>query len=149
MLQVCDELGFAVNPNTVHPATTEIEFLGIIIDSEKIELRISKDRLDEVLDEINEWRTERRGRKRELLSLIGKLAFISRVVVNGRSFLRRFIDTAAKAKHLHHYVRLSPGMHAGLDWWYFYLEQWSGISIFPDHTWTDASTLTSTRTPVT
>ncbi len=141
MLQVCEDVGFAVNPKKVHPATTELEFLGIIIDTEKMELRISNDRLEEVLEVIQQWRGKRRGKKRELLSLIGKLSFVTRVVAHGRSFLRRFIDTASKAKHLHHYVRLPSGFQADLDWWYYYLEQWNGISMFPDPIWTEASTL--------
>jgi len=141
MLQVCKDVGFAVNPKKVHSASSELEFLGIIIDTKKMELRISEDRLEEALDEIKNWRTKKRGKKRDLLSLIGKLSFISRVVVHGRSFLRRFIDTASKARHLHHYVRLPQGFHADLDWWYLYLAQWNGISMFPDPIWIDASSL--------
>jgi hypothetical protein len=141
MLTVCAELGFAVNPQKVVPACTELEFLGIVIDTDKMELRISDERLTEIKSELDQWRKRPRGRKRALLSLIGKLSFVARVVRNGRSFLRRFIEAASQTAHLHHYVKLSQDTRADLEWWYQYLDQWNGISIFPDPLWTTAASL--------
>ena len=45
MLAICQKLGFSVQPSKVVKPTTCIEFLGIIIDSSKMELRISQERM--------------------------------------------------------------------------------------------------------
>ena len=40
MLKVCEDVGFEVNPDKVVEPTPVIEFLGIIVDSQRMELRI-------------------------------------------------------------------------------------------------------------
>jgi len=74
MLNVCDTVGFAVNPSKVVQPRTQLEFLGIWIDTDKMELRISEGRLQEISLELHSWSSRRRGKKRSLLSLIGKLS---------------------------------------------------------------------------
>ena len=102
MLSICQDLGFAVNPKKVVLPTTELEFLGITLDTVKMELRISEERIEEVTIELLPWKTRKSCTKRELLSLIGKLIFISRVVQPGRTFVRRMIDLSKRIKHLHY-----------------------------------------------
>ena len=135
MLSVCHDLGFAVNPSKLVDATTKLEFLGILLDTDSQELRITEDRLAEIYNDLIAWRGKKRGKKRALLSLIGKLSFVSRVVRSGRSFLRRLIETASKAKHLHHYVKLTCCFHSDLEWWLAFLREWNGVSMFPDDRW--------------
>ena len=67
-------------------------------------------------------------KKRELLSIIGKLIFISRVVRAGRTFVRRMIDLAKTVKHLHYRVKLNAVMKADIEWWITYLPTWNGVS---------------------
>ena len=136
MLDVCATVGFPVNPSKVVEATTEIQFLGIILDSERLELRISEDRLKDTLDELQAWRSRKSARKRDILSIIGKLSFISRVVKSGRSFVRRMIETSKKVKHLHHTVRLGCEFRADVEWWLAFLPHWNGVAMFPDPHWT-------------
>ena len=45
--------------------------------------------------------------KRELLSLIGSLSFVCKVIVPGRSFLSRLLGLAGTVQDLHHKVRLT------------------------------------------
>ena len=53
---------------------------------------------------LEEWSGRRHCRKRELLSLIGKLAHACKVVRVGRLFLRRMLNLASQAKRLYHWV---------------------------------------------
>ena len=48
MLEQCEELGMFVNPQKVEGPSTELEYLGIIIDSQKMELRMSDSRIADV-----------------------------------------------------------------------------------------------------
>ena len=71
---------------------------------------------------IAEWRQKSSCTKWELLQLIGKLAHTTKVVVPGRTFLRRMIDTSTLVKHLDHYIKLCAGFHSDLVWWDRFLE---------------------------
>ena len=79
-LETCKTVGFDVNPEKVVDATPVLEFLGFIIDTNKMEIRISQERLDNIIDVLQRWKFKTCCMKRELLSLIGKLTFISKVV---------------------------------------------------------------------
>ena len=94
MLDTFQDLGFTVFPQKVSLPTTVLEFLGIIIDSDKMQLRISQQRMDGVMEELSQWKNRTSAKKREILSLIGKLTFVARVVRSGRTFVRRMIETA-------------------------------------------------------
>ena len=136
MLRTCAEVGFAVNPSKVKGPSSVLEFLGIIIDTDMMELRISEERLGSVMDELDKWRSKKRGRKRDILSLIGKLVFVSKVVLSGRSFVRRLIEVSKKVANLNHSVRLNKEFQADISWWLAFLPQWNGISLLYDRDWT-------------
>jgi hypothetical protein len=116
MLDVCSEIGFGINPSKLVQPTTTLEFLGIILDSQKLELRISQERLHSIMTELEFWRHRKKATKREILSLLGKLIFISRVVRCSRTFVRRIIQLSKKVKHLHHSVRLNKQFQADILW---------------------------------
>ena len=80
MLSVCEDVGFDVNPNKVIGPTTVLKFLGIELDMNRIELCISEDHLSAMVVEVQVWWGRKQAKKCEILSLIGKLSFISRVV---------------------------------------------------------------------
>ena len=115
--------------------TTELEFLGIVIDSVRMELRMSDVRLNAVKAELNSWLERRAGTKREMLSLIGKLVFLCRVIKPGRIFMRRLITLATKAKKLHHRILLSKEARGDIVWWTRCADQWNGRSVFYEDRW--------------
>lgn len=136
MIDTCHEVGFEINFSKVVGPSTCIEFLGIILDTDLMQLRISEERLNHILEELSCWRGRKRATKREILSLIGKLIFISRVVRSGRTFVRRLIDTSKKVKSLNHTVKLNKQFRADIDWWLSFLPSWNGISMFYERNWT-------------
>lgn len=135
MLQICAEIGFAVNSKKVTPANTETEFLGIVIDTNNMELKISEDRLCSVLSELYQWYGKETCTKRQLLSIIGKLTFVSRVVKSGKTFVRRLIQLSKKAKYLHHRLTITDECRKDFEWWLSFLPRWNGISIIHDACW--------------
>ena len=135
MLETCNDVGFEINPDKIEPPTTMIEFLGIIMDTVKWELRISEQRLTDILMELEQWLGRKKATKRELLSLIGKLSFISRVVRPGRTFIRRIINLSKKAKHLHHRLKLTKSCRSDIEWWLDYLPTWNGVGMFYEENW--------------
>ena len=141
MVESCEETGFEYNPKKLEGPATCLEVLGIVIDSMLMELRISEDRLLDTYSELQLWSTRKVCTKRQLLSLIGKLTFISRVVRSGRTFVRRMIDLSKRVKHLHFKIKLNSCFKADLDWWLSYLPSWNGVSAFSDEQWLDSEVI--------
>ena len=133
MLRLCAELGFPVQIVKVEGPSIILIFLGIELDSEKMEMRLPREKLDRLKKTIREWTQKRAARKRELLSLIGQLAHACKVVAPGRTFLRRLIDLSCKPKHLDHWVRLNEEARSDIQWWDCFLEEWNGVSWMYSH----------------
>lgn len=125
----CIDIGFQTNPDKRVAPTTKIEFLGIEIDSNTMELRISQERLRDIRSELESWMGKLRATKRQLLSIAGKLAFVSKVVRHGRSFIRHIYDCAGRLSHLGHRTRLSAGVKADIAWWLGALPRFNGVSV--------------------
>lgn len=149
MLQTCKDAGFEIQPSKVVKPCTVIEFLGIEINTELQQLRITEDRVIEIENELKRWSDKRKCSKRELLSIIGKLIFVSRVFKSGRSFVGRLIDLSKTAKCLHFKVRLNKAAREDLKWWSACLRSHNGVRMFKQdwascdrcHVFSDASDL--------
>jgi hypothetical protein len=94
--------------------------------------------LNAVKAELNGWLERKSGTKREMLSLIGKLVFLSRVIRPGRIFMRRLITLATKAKKLHHRVNLTLEARGDIVWWTKSASRWNGSSVFYEDLWTSS-----------
>ena len=141
MLTICQKLGFSNQPSKVVKPTTCKEFLGIIIDSLKMELRISEKRMAEVLKELKMFKRKHTCHKQELLSLIGKVTFVSKAVRPGRIFTRRLIELSNKLKHLYLRTRFNKNALQDIQWLLDYLFQWNRTSVFYDANWTSNADL--------
>ena len=68
----------------------ELEFMGIVLDSIRMEARLPDNKLNRALEMLNQSFTQRRSvRLFELQSLIGTLQFVCKAVVPERTFLQR------------------------------------------------------------
>ena len=81
-------------------------YLGIEIDTVKQEIRLPKDKYDDLMSILTSWRNIWKVTEHKLLSLIGKLSFAAKVVWPGSIFLRRLTDLSKTAKKLHHHITL-------------------------------------------
>ncbi len=67
------------------PATL-ITFLGLELDSVRQQVKLPPEKLEAILKELGEWQQRDKVTKRQLLPLIGKLAFAARAVPAGRLY---------------------------------------------------------------
>ena len=65
--------------------------------------------------------------KQELLSLIGQLSHMCKVVRPGQIFLSQMIKLSTVPKQLHHHVRLNHSFRCDLEWWHLFLENWNRV----------------------
>ena len=134
-LELCDQLGVKVSRKKLEGPTTTLSFLGILLDTVKMEVRLPEDKLARLNSLIQQWRSRRSCTKRELLSLLGHLHHACQVVRPGRSFLRRMISLSKVAKQLHHHLRLNAGFRSDLEWWSLFVSGWNGVGMLASHTW--------------
>ncbi len=132
LLQVFDSLDVPVATDKLIGPSSKIVYLGIEIDTVDFTLSIPQAKVSEVISVLPTWCDRRTCKKRELLSLIGKLNFFAIVVRAGRMFVRRLIDLSKTVKKLHHYVTLNNEAKNDIHWWCEFLPTWNKCSFIPD-----------------
>ena len=100
-------LGVPIAENKLEGPSTSITYLGININSDDFTIRIPTDKYIELCTLLPMWLQRKKCTKQELLSLIGKLSFICKVVRPGRIFLRRLIDLSTSVQRLHHHISIN------------------------------------------
>ena len=91
-----------------------------------MELRLPQEKLDSLLHLIRTFEGRKKCTKKELLSLIGKLSFASKVIPSGRTFIRRLIDLSTTVNKLSHRISLNSEAREDLRWWSSFLPLWNG-----------------------
>ena len=100
LLNLLESLGLTVNwTKVVYPAQCLI-FRGVEINTVPCELRLSEDRVSELLSLLKGTSSKRKCTKLHLQRLLGKLYWAARVVRGDRTFLRRHITLANLVKQV-------------------------------------------------
>ena len=86
-------LGLDLSPSKCTPPTKTIEWLGFNLSAQKMTVTIPKDKLDQVLQECQEWMVKRTATRKEIQRLAGKLHHIARCIIPARRFMSRIFDT--------------------------------------------------------
>jgi hypothetical protein len=116
-----------------------LEYLGVILDSDLMQARLPRDKVERVmalLDEVSRCKT---CTKKKLLSLLGHLNFASRVILPGRAFVSYLLRLAHSVKELHHRVSLTRECRLDMQMWRQFLSTWNGVSFFHDDIFTESS----------
>ena len=87
MIKICLDVRFSINPSKLVQPTSCLEFISIILDTEKMEMRISDQRMGDILEEVAIWQYKNKVTKCEL-SLVRKLIFICYVIRPGRIYVQ-------------------------------------------------------------
>ncbi len=129
IVATCQYTGTPLEIEKSEGPTPIITFLGLEIDSIKMEIRLPAAKLERLQAMLKDWKGKKAGRKRDLLSLIGYLHHACKAIRQGRSFLRRLINLSTVVKSLDAYVRLNLSARSDIRWWSVYARQWNGISM--------------------
>ncbi|XP_068721245.1 uncharacterized protein [Montipora capricornis] len=118
-----------------------LEFMGIELDSTRMEARLPADKLQRTRELLHSFTTRRSVRLVELQSLIGTLQFACKAVVPGRTFLQRMINLTRGVPSRFHHIRLNKEFFKDLLMWKAFLAGWNGRSFFLDTTVTPSPDL--------
>ena len=128
LIEICHMLGIPLAIEKVEGPAMVLDFLGIVLDTERMEARLPKDKLERIQLAIQEWLNKRSATKREILSLVGVLQHAAKVVHPGRTFVSRMYAVAAKVQELDYFTRLNKEFQSDLHWWHTFLDLWNGVS---------------------
>ena len=128
-LSLCRDLGIPVMKEKVVGPSTRLEFLGLLLDTEKMEIILPAVKLRHLESLLATWVSRKSCTKRQLLSLIGHLHHASKVTRPGHPFVRRMIDLAASRPHPESFIRLNMEFRSDLQWWSTFLWKWNGVSV--------------------
>ena len=111
--------------------TTCIIFLGVELDTKKLELRLPHCKLLRLKSQLQRWIHLKSVKKKDLDSLVGQLHDASIVVRSGRTFIRRLIDALKSAHNCpsNSFVRLNIEARSNILWWASFIEHWNGLSM--------------------
>ena len=147
VLEACAALGVPLAMHKVEGPSTCLIFLGILLDTVNMELRLPDGKLKALSVLIKSWRGRKVCSRRELESLAGHLCHACKVVRPGRRFLRGIFQLISQFPKPHYKIRLNTEFRADLEWWHSFLKEWNGVSMLykvslrvPDgEVWSDAS----------
>ena len=111
---------------------TVMQYLGLILDTDSFSISVPQDKVRDILDTLTKWGKRRTCTLTELLSLNGKLTFMSKVIVPGRMFTRRLIDLTKTVSRPHHHVTLTREAKEDICWWQEMLLSHNFNSLMPN-----------------
>ena len=144
VVSLCSTLGIPLATHKTEGPATCVVFLGIVVDSNRLELRLPEEKLQLVYAMTQAWFRRSACRRRELESFLGHLSHAATVIRQGRPFLRDLFQLLSGAKQRHYFIRLTKGAKADIMWWLCFLKEWNGRAFFPQaspsvHIYTDAA----------
>lgn len=138
-------LGFLISFKKLSSPNPVCRFLGIIIDSHKMNLSLPNDKLEKLLTCIRKLHGRKRATRMEIESLAGLVSHCAKVVRGGRTFARRIYDLCGSVKRSYYKIHLNQEFKADLEWWLRFASTFNGsANICPRHseslcTYSDAS----------
>ena len=113
-LRICELIHFLVSMEKTEWASTQVVFLGILLDGESKTLAVPENKRQKAINLLSNFMDRKRATVHELQALCGYLNFLNRAIFAGRAFTRRMYakyavivrnGQDAKLKK-HHHVRL-------------------------------------------
>ncbi|KAM3924724.1 uncharacterized protein RB166_008064 [Leptodactylus fuscus] len=101
-------------------------FLGIIIDSRKMEFRLPEEKLLKLKVSLIEMLAKNKTTVKEMQSLLGALDFATRIMPMGRVFCKSLYHSTIGLKSPRSHIRLSRALKDDLGLWLQFIDQFNG-----------------------
>ena len=135
LIYTCKELSVPLAMEKLEGPSTTLTFLGVEIDTSKMEIRLPGEKLHCIHQELSTWMGKKKATKRHILALVGLLRDASKVIRCGHSFVSRMYATAAKVKELDYYTCLNKEFRSDLSWWHSFMDSRNGLSLLRSESW--------------
>ena len=118
MVNTLRYLGFHVSFEKLIYPSTNVIYLGLVIDSDRMELRLPEGKLDKLKSLLDFYTTKDRIYKKSLESIAGYLSHCSHVVKGGRFFCKcvynLYKEMVVKNKQ---FIKIPAHVRSDLAWW--------------------------------
>ena len=129
------DLGLEESLKKEHKPSNLMPFLGVNFDTNRLEMSVPPEKLEEVREEVSLWERKSTATKRTLQQLLGKLMWVSKCVKFSRPFMGRLLGQL-KSMHLlptNKKALLSDACKLDVKWWARFLRRFNGVEMmFPD-----------------
>jgi len=112
LISVLRKLGFRIIHNKVVNPTTRLTFLGLILDSLQMTIKLPRDKVDDLKTALMSSLNKQKWTKQYIQHITGKLS----------------LEEEALAP-----IRLAAAMEADITWWLDYIYTFSGIARLADN----------------
>ena len=123
-LNVCDQIGMPVSLEKTFRSSTQMIFLGFLIDTVRQIIMIPTEKLEKgrKLIETVLSKASKKITVKQLQKICGFLNFLGRCIIPGRAFTRRLYNPLGNNKlKPHHHIRINLEMRADLSMWQTFL----------------------------
>ena len=135
VIYLLENLGFVINfPKSILDAMRSIEFLGFLVDSGTMELRLPGDKLKNIRGEAKKLLTSEHTTALELSRTLGKMNAATKAIAIAPLFYRQLQAELQSAlfksgQDYNTLLNLSTGAKEELQWWHTHFTQWNGRSL--------------------
>lgn len=123
-----NDLGLQLADAKCRPPATSVTWLGYKIDTQKMEVSVPTQKLEEVHQECVSWLARSRVNKRLLQSFIGKILHVSPCIRHSRKFTARMLASLRKA-NVKSWITIGDEFRADVKWFEQYSHVANGISL--------------------
>ena len=138
---MCSECGIALKSEKTTTPQTEIEFLGITINTLEMEVTLPADKVEKTITALESLLVKEKVTLKVLQSVLGLLNFACYVVSPGRAFMRRLTNLTMGLSKKGHHKRLTLEAKADINAWLTFLKEFNGKSIILEDRWFTAVSL--------
>ena len=124
LINLLRELGFSISWKKVTKISQQVTFLGVNLDSVKMEISLPEEKIQNIRDILSSFREKKRASKTQLSVLAGKMNFLVYTCDTAcRTYMQRIFDLMRGLKDKKHKVILSTDFHDEIKWWLSYIEK--------------------------
>ena len=121
-LEICQQIRFPVSEEKTFWGTTQLSFLGLLLDTVLQMVLIPPDKLHKAITLIENTIAVKKITLIHLQHLCGTLNFLCKCIVPGRTFLRRLYAAGAHLSNPNHHLPVSSEMKTDLKLWLAFLK---------------------------
>ena len=132
--QLLRDLGLQSSPDKDSPPSTSMVFLGVLFNTVDMTMRVTPDRLSDLLSQCHATLPSSTITLPDLRSLLGVMSFVTACVRPARIFMNGLLN--ALRSNLHSRVcPISNDIRSDLRWWCTFLPRYNGVSLIKTDPW--------------
>lgn len=135
--KIIEKVGLLESEEKACPPAVEMVFLGTGLNTVTMTLFITPDRVEEILELLEQWKGKETATLREVQSLLGKLNFITNCVHSSRIYIARILNFLKQMRPTRRY-KIPATVIYDIDWWQEFIPKYNYRSDMVRPTWEEA-----------